>query len=164
MKNILISALTALSFIIISCGGNDCSGDFPNYNDELCWSDLSDSMTWGEAAGYCNNMGGRLPTISELRTLIKNCPSTETGGECRVTDDCITENCRKESECRNCEDDESKSGRYSVFKDTVPGMWSSSKRTDSICDAWGVNFENGFVGSCYGEGLYSYSYVRCVKN
>ena len=145
MKNILISALTALSFIIISCGGNDCSGDFPNYNDELCWSDLSDSMTWGEAAGYCNNMGGRLPTISELRTLIKNCPGTETGGECGVTDDCLSwDDCRNDP-CSGCTlDFDGGYISYSVFGH-MPAFWSSSEKSDGTDEVWYVSFTSAVV-------------------
>ncbi|MFO7735877.1 MAG: hypothetical protein R6W70_06625, partial [bacterium] len=43
-----------------------------------------DKMNHHEATAYCEDNGWRLPTISELRTLIQNCPDTKAGGVCGV--------------------------------------------------------------------------------
>lgn len=141
--------------------GATCTGSdkFCHSHDGLDWSDVSsDSMTWDEAATYCENLGGSLPTISELRTLIQNCPATETDGECGVTDSCLSYNdCRKDS-CSGCGYDES--GKYSVFGDKY-WFWSSSERSDYAGYAWGVNFEHGFVYSL--NKKYEYA-ARCVRN
>ena len=64
-----------------------------------------DGMSWADIAKSCREMtfnGKRLwraPTISELRTLMKN-DKLKTGGTCKVTDSCFDmETCFDESEC-----------------------------------------------------------------
>ena len=59
----------------------------------LIWSGkYFDQMDWLSAVNYCQNLAEgkyydwRMPTISELRTLIQNCKSTETDGKCSITD------------------------------------------------------------------------------
>jgi len=150
------------SFIVLFLGCNDkCSGDFPYYYSNLCWSELEDSTTHGAAKSFCEDIGGRLPTISELRNLILNCPDSETGGSCEVTDECYSENCWNESLCCSCEED--LNGKYSVFGDSALGIWASNERPDSICEHWSINFQNADVGSCYGQMFSVFSSFRCVK-
>ena len=119
-------------------------------------------MSWSEANKYCENLvengssDWRLPTISELRTLIKNCPATETGGACKLTKDCLSYNdCRKNA-CDGCGSDNP--GKYSVFGD-IEGFWSSSEQSDLTIIAWSVYFANGGV---YANGKNAKYYVRCV--
>jgi hypothetical protein len=168
MNKILISLMFVLVFLMGSCGGedtevkfkpSDCTGEFPNYHKGLCWSNASsNSMDWDNAITYCENLGGRLPTISELRTLIQNCPATETGGECGVTDSCLSfDDCRNDP-CGGCEHDES--GKYSVFGDTG-WFWSSSEQSEHSDYAWVVEFSGGYVGDGYES--YHLFHVRCVR-
>ena len=163
MKKILITMLLLSVFMVVSCDGGDtgntgnCSGSFPNYHKGLCWSDRSSStMNHDAAISYCQNMGGRLPTISELRTLIQNCPATETGGECGVTDSCLSSDCWN-APCYGCGYDESV--KYSVFGDTY-WLWSSSSYVSSTHNAWNVNFNYGNVHGSYKA---SSNYARCVR-
>ncbi len=59
---------------------NACPDDnkFCHSHDGMDWSQASSYyMGWYDGEAYCKDIGGRLPTISELRTLIQNCPQTE---------------------------------------------------------------------------------------
>ena len=130
--------------------------NFPHEHDGLKWSDASNSSrTWDKAVTYCKNMGGRLPTISELRTLIQNCPATQTGGSCGVTDSCLSSDCW--NDCGGCEYDES--GKYSVFGD-ADWFWSSSEWSGNADAAWHVNFRLGDVDGDYKDINVN---VRCVR-
>jgi hypothetical protein len=129
---------------------------FPHSHAGLDWSNPSPNrMNHSNAIKYCRDRGGRLPTISELRTLIKNCPSTQTGGACKVTDSCLLSSCWSRGTCfPNC------SGNNSVFGDTG-WFWSSSVLSDGAGTPWGVGFSSGGVGND-DRGDYDGS-VRCVK-
>jgi Protein of unknown function (DUF1566) len=65
--------------------------------------------TYAEAKEMCNgliyaNFGDwRLPSISELRSIVRGCPDTETGGACEVTDECsFHSNDCNIGDCDNC--------------------------------------------------------------
>ena len=172
----------------------------PDYTDEIkeayrlgnhgqvidgnMWSARSeDWMTFKEAGNYCYHLtelgynDWRLPTIDELRTLIKDCSKTETSGSCGLTDECITDeedsvyNCFEPQSC-NCKyrypsQDESS---YSKLGDWE-SLWSSIEndcKNDE--DAWYVNFSDGGVHQPTASGSVAcqhYSsptmYVRCVR-
>ena len=132
------------------------------------WSNRSsDEMDWPKAIDYCRNLneGGhsdwRLPDIDELRTLIKNCPKTETGGECRVSEKngCLHEKCWKDpyGSCY-CEIN-SDFGYYSKLGEENI-LWSYSTDSFVTSEAWCVDFERGSLGS--GNKL-SQHHVRCVR-
>ena len=128
------------------------------------WSKKApDTMTWNKAKEYCENLNEdgysewRLPTISELRTLIKNCPATETGGACGVTDNCLSsDKCRNDA-CNGCK--YFKDGRYSKLGDTG-WFWSSSELSDYAYHAWDVGFDGGSVDA---NNEYNSFHVRCVR-
>ncbi|MFO7736456.1 MAG: DUF1566 domain-containing protein [bacterium] len=142
-------------------GSNDpCPNEnFPHHHDGDCWSDkASDPMNHSEAISYCEDMGGHLPTISELRTLIQNCPATETGGACGVTDNCLSYSECWNDACSDCSWDNG--GKYSVFDGLDPSLWSSSVRSDNKDNAWHVDFFNAHVNRYDRNDDCS---VRCVR-
>jgi hypothetical protein len=129
---------------------------FCHYHDDLKWSDISAySMTWDASLNYCKDLGGRFPTISELRTLIQNCPVTETGGSCGVNDSCLFSSCHN-SNCDGC--GANNSGIYSVFGDNSV-VWSSSLSSDVPNYAWSVDFGRGSIAINTDK-----IYVRCVHD
>jgi len=130
----------------------------------------SSIYTWSGAGTYRDNLteGGcsdwRLPTISELRTLIQNCSNTQMpGGSCGVIDtgnsstSWLSDSCWTESACYSCSYDST--GGHSKFGDTG-WFWSSSTPSDYTGDAWRVGFSFGYVS--YGI-MTSSDAVRCVR-
>ena len=149
-----------------SGSGSDSSSGSCTTIDGNIWSPkASSTMSWSDAIDYCNNLTAcgysdwHLPTISELRTLIQNCPGTVTGGSCGVTDSCLSySSCWDEDSCWSCRYDDS--GKYSKLGDTG-WFWSSSTPSEHADRAWSVNFNYGFVGR-YVKDNYN-NYVRCVR-
>ncbi len=136
----------------------------------LVWQNppTEETMEWQDAIDYCDDLSldghndWRLPTISELRSLIRGCPATETGGSCTVQDDgCLSLSCREN--CSGCSgDDGPADGCY--WSDEMEGpcdwYWSSSPVEEYDDVAWGVDFSRGYVD----HGYVSYDlYVRCVR-
>ncbi len=124
---------------------------------------------WKDAKAYCSHLelGGysdwRLPTISELRSLIRRCSANQTGGSCRVTDTCLSSNLCDE----NCHACEAKEERYywpdemeKAGNDTWQFFWSSSPVEDRVYNVWLVGFIGGIV---YNGSVDDPSSVRCVR-
>ena len=125
-------------------------------------------MNWWEATDYCDNsvLDGyddwRVPTINELRSLIRGCPDIETiGGESGVTDNCTFGKCdiiygcdEMKGPARGCYWEPSMNGECSRY-------WSSMSIEDSQDEAWNVHFRSGFISFSLQNKLL---YVRCVRN
>ena len=161
---------------------SECSreGPFPCYDSSsgLVWSAKApDEMSYKDAVDYCDNLsvggfgGWRLPTISELRTLIQNCPDTITGGECGVTDDCLssTEECYVRGICEPyiCSADGygGDDDRFSKLGDKEDFISYSQVTDYSWKDVWGVSFNDARIIYCSADeefDYYTYS-VRCVQ-
>lgn len=136
----------------------------------LTWQNppAADSMTWQEAIDYCDsltqdgNSDWRLPTISELRSLIHGCPATEAGGSCGVTDGCLSDACCN-NDCNGCAPGDGPNGGC-YWPDGMQGTcgwyWSSSERDDGSYNAWLVLFYYSYVSLSPKD--YNY-YVRCVR-
>jgi len=163
----ILMSLLFFIMMLISCGEVDTGKakdqadqtNFPNEHAGSFWSDRSlASMKWDAAFLYCEYLGGTLPTISELRTLITNCPLTEPGGLCGITDDCLDyDNCWTVS-CDGFAAQYEDAG-YSIFYDKQR-LWSSSFMSDNENLTWNVDFSNGLVGYANIENIF---YVRCIK-
>jgi hypothetical protein len=137
---------------------------FSNNHGKLQWSNPSfEEMSWNNAIEYCKELGGRLPTINELRMFIRNCPETEYPRPlsqdfwCEVTNECLSSKSCKSSACGGCPVD--RSGKYSVFH-RVGWFWSSSACLGSEHLAWCVYFDSGRVTNNYKADNHS---VMCVR-
>jgi hypothetical protein len=135
-------------------------------------------MDWGSAKGHCASLeldgdGWRLPTVSELRTLIRGCPATEDGGSCVVTDDCLSPDCRNLPACDGCSGADGPTDGCYWPKDMqgACGTYWSSSSTEYDVLAWCVSFESGRVAFFLrdlspadpeGDG-YPDLAVRCVR-
>jgi thiol-disulfide isomerase/thioredoxin len=133
------------------------------------------AMNWKEAEAYCRgNQAGlpggrwRLPSISELRSIVKGCLATATHGTCNVSElggGCLSWGCR-DSSCNGCASGggPGEGGDYidSVFNTSAHSwFWSSSPREDNPDAAWNVNFDTGVVNFVYVLGARG---VRCVRS
>lgn len=154
-------------------GSSICSGGWFDPSSGRCWQNPPDGTerTWDAAVAYCSSLslGGygpgswHLPTISELRSLIRGCPATETGGSCGVTDTCLDAACRDAS-CYGCSGGDGPGSAGAYWPPELHGVaqwyWSSSSYPGGASFAWYIYF--GF-GSLYGPGESLTFYVRCVR-
>ena len=133
--------------------------------DGNMWSSKSsDTMYWDDAFSYCNGLNEcgysdwKLPNINDLRTLIKNCPGSQAGGQCAISDPVHL----ADSDWSNyCYCEKTNSGYYSKLGDNDNvWLWSSSVLSDNSDYAWYVRFGSGYVDRRHkGNDIY----VRCVR-
>jgi hypothetical protein len=105
-----------------------CEEDDPFCNElekeGIKWSGRLDGVNFEDAEKYCDEIGGRLPTIDELRSLIRNCPDTEPGGKCKLSEKCFDASTCQEG-CEGCKSN-GIDGYFSIFDDSRT-LWSSTK-------------------------------------
>jgi hypothetical protein len=134
-------------------------------------------MDWESAVIHCQNLdlngaGWRLPNISELRSLFRGCPATESGGACGVTDSCLSWDsggCYNVA-CAGCELDAGPAGGCywpeELGGSCSPFYWSSSTAeatVDTVYDGagWYVIFSFGHV--CARSKDFNFGPARCVR-
>ncbi len=153
-----LSALLALVLLLAACSNTfETEMTFA----DLEWSKISkDKMTWYTASKYCLEIDARLPSISELRKTIINCPSSSIEGACAVSSEepvCLSESCW--TILCGCD---GTAETYSVMGDDSSKMlWSSSQKADEENRAWGISYDFGKVVTQTKDG-YGFQ-VRCVR-
>ena len=126
-------------------------------------------MKWSKAKAHCAglDLGGhtdwRLPTIGELRSLIRGCSKTEAGGSCNIKEGrCLKWSCR-DSSCSGCSNNDGPADgcyRPAELKGRCGWYWSSSAVADSDASAWCVDFNGALVDSAR---FLFYKLIRCVR-
>lgn len=145
---------------------------------ELSWmqTPAAEVLKWGAAQDYCtalNLSGGNwsLPTIDQLRSLVRDCPLTEPGGECPISeDDCLTMECYMGPDftsqaCWGCTYREE--GYWFDVLEPAPlsEFWSSTPRIDTNTEAWGQDYSRGAISHhpYFPERYAAQLSVRCVR-
>jgi hypothetical protein len=178
----LLMIISLSGFLLTSCGGEDTnettgdsdavSADNETANDDetgtncpesnkfcheqngIVWTDLSsEKIIWSKSKENCEALGGRLPTIAELRGLIEGCDKTITSGSCQFTEGCLSNDCIADCFCTTTV------AGYSVFGD-IEWLWSSSSKEGAAESACGVAFNNA---SIFCDSQTGWNYYRCVK-
>ena len=135
MKIFSVSFVVFIVLIfVVSCGGND---DSCTTIEGKMWSPISSTyVDWGTAIDYCEDLKACgysdwiMPNINELRTLIQNCPETETGGPCSISyPDHLSSGDDWTPDCYHCESIIHNGGYYSKLGDDLTSLWSSSTNT-----------------------------------
>ena len=140
---------------------NDCgSMSWVDSETGYMWSNKT-KMKWYGVISYCNSLSEdgcsdwTSPTISELKTLIQNCP-TKNDSYCTVNDSCLTTGCATNACAIGCT--ESLDGKYSKLGD-IEFLFSASAVVGADY-SWGVNFNNASV--VYESQDHSW-FVRCIR-
>lgn len=170
--------LAVLLCLGVGCGDLwiDAIDAAPTWEDDtsgstLIWqtTDAGRSYDLNGATVYCEglSLGGatdwRLPTISELRSLVRGCLSLTIGGACGVSDGCLSySSCLGGCDVCSAGDGPGADGCHwdATLYGTCSWYWSSSPSTDHTGLAWYLDFERGEVSS-HTVGLAGR--VRCVR-
>jgi Protein of unknown function (DUF1566) len=123
-------------------------------------------LDFASAITHCNQLelqggGWRLPTIEELRTLLRGCPASEIGGACQATEKCRTFDACLVG-CNGCELEFFEGeGCYRVegLAGSCDWYWSSTE-LDNMDGAWYVVFSSAHI--C-GRSKDVFGQVRCVR-
>jgi len=135
----------------------------------------NDIRMWQESVDYCDQLDlaghtdWRMPSISELRSIVRGCYRTVPDGTCGVTDECHDLACYQADSCDSCgpEWGPDEDGCYwwpELASAQNPSwkcfdFWSSSE-FDSGQRAWFINFNTGAIEH---ELKRDQQLVRCVR-
>ncbi len=152
----------------VSTGGDTYAGaTWFDSDSGLTWQKSpAGLMNWADARTYCASWSGgwRVPTVDELRSLIRGCEATEPGGECHVqTDHCVVLSCAGDS-CNGCAEHAGPSNGFywpSELSGPEHWHWSSSKVEGKSELVWVVIFFSANVNVNFKENE---GYVRCVRS
>lgn len=131
----------------------------------VTWVTFEDALNICDASTYGGHDDWRVPSITELRTIVRGCSAIEIDGACAVHDDCPSlSGCYSDSVCLGCGIQAGPdNGCY--WPDELDGtcvryQWSSTSVPDRIETNWVLWFGQARIGL----GATNSSYpVRCVR-
>lgn len=149
------------------------AGFWTDPTTRLTWENppASGLMPWDDAKGYCDMLvtGGssdwRMPAISELRSLVRGCPATQTGGSCSIADGACLEWACRDNSCDGCEAYGGPGANGCYWPPELEGTcyeydWASTVEENSLDGAaWYVEFSGARVGALQYDSSVR---VRCV--
>jgi len=183
---------TAPAALLLFAAG--CSSSSPtNKNNgvytgvESVWTDVTtgliwqsgpsvgyDGYDWANAVTYCSTLSWdgytdwRLPSVSEMRSLLRGCDATRIGGACAVTDECLSFDACWNAPCNGCLARLGPGPQGAYWPPEVAGeiygpyaYWTSSAVADENGYAWPVYFNGGYVTPA--AESYNFFSVRCVR-
>jgi hypothetical protein len=164
------------------------------------WKDSKSGLTWqvtptsgkiqySQVWQHCNALkwgggGWRVPTISELRSLIRGCVNTVPGGKCGLEEECSTldsmdEPCFVNVSCKGCSKNKGPGLRDMYWPPELQGegvrYWSATSFSmDGGYGNWvrTIDFDNASInqemvfdlrGNPYEGGEMTARHVRCVR-
>lgn len=137
----------------------------------LEWQRVSpfEAMNWDQAQSHCASLelaggGWHLPAVDELRSLIRDCPDTVTGGECNVgSAQCLLWQCRGDS-CIGCPfgGGNGLAGCYWPLElsGKCASYWAANDMEDKPELAWHIGFQGAYISPTYKTAM---THVRCVR-
>lgn len=144
----------------------------------LTWLDTASGLTWqvtppvdpldhAAASMSCDTLDlgsytdWRLPSISELRSLVRDCEKMQIGGACGVTDGCTTSTCLGSS-CQGCSGS-APNGCYWPTASVLGAcdwFWASTLNVEDQSQAWMIGFGNAYIGT---DQMTKTHRLRCVR-
>jgi len=128
---------------------------------------------WERAIEICKGykLGGykdwRLPNSNELRSLIRGCPETVTGGAC--SSECFISECDNYEPCSGCNESKGPSeGCY--WPINLEGYcnlyWSSTSKNNSQYSnyAFVIDFRTGKISGGDKNAYHDHTHWRCVRD
>lgn len=189
--SLLILLILTLALMLIPACENDEDDDDNDDSDdddddgEQVWEDPKTGLVWQvqatayeqwwHARDYCKDLdlGGdsdwRLPTVGELRSIIRGCSASETGGACQITDDCIDPNACGMTNCRGCDGFEGPGLGGVYWAPDLAGSeysfwyWTVTRVTLRYEKSffWKISFK---TAKFYWDYDWEVNMVRCVRN
>lgn len=150
---------------------SDPGGDsIEDLTSSLVWQKNSPKkkMNYDDAMGYCKKLRSaayddwRLPSISELKTLVVGCQSGTNA--CGISDDCLSAKRCYSGSCY-CKETSGLGEKGYYWQGGLWGgggdwFWSSSMASGQAGYVWGIDFSRGALITHHTGSSY---YVRCVR-
>ncbi len=150
------------------------TGEWCDMDNNICWEQTAQDTLMNEtdAEVYCSSLelaghdNFRVPTISELRTLVTGCPDTMPDGACQIGEDSTISDWNQQVCELSCDDNQGP-GEDGCYLDNPAlkgpcGEYSSSTSPNGG-DIWILDFSSADIGT-RGRSNEQKQYIRCVRD